>query len=337
VVQSVAEDRQAMKVLVTGGAGFIGSHIVDNLVSSGYSVRVIDNLSTGKLTNINQHLGKGAIDFVKGDIRDFELVRKCAHDVDAVVHLAAITSVPFSVKQPQLTYETNVTGTLNLLNSCGEAKVNKFVFISSCAVYGEPEYLPVDELHSTNPISPYAESKLVGEQHCLTFHKKHLLKSVILRLFNVYGPRQGVNDYSGVITKFIDRSKQKMPLIIYGDGSQNRDFVNVHDVVEAVLKVLENEAAEGEIFNIGFGAPTSVNELAKYVLDLAGLDLEISYEKPRAGDIENTFADISKAEKLLGYTPAFSLQNGLSALFFGHTQSQIVDEAFSRETRNVEA
>lgn len=316
---------EARKVLVTGGAGFIGSHLVDRLVSGDCKVRVIDNLSTGKLANISQHVGKGAVDFVKGDIRDFELAKKCVIDVDAVVHLAAIISVPFSVKHPEATYETNVAGTLNLLNACAEAKVSKFVFISSCAVYGEPEYLPVDELHPTNPISPYAESKLLGERHCLDFHKRRLLKSVVLRLFNVYGPRQGVNDYSGVITKFIDRSKRKMPLIIYGDGSQTRDFVNVHDVVEAVLKALETEKAAGEIFNIGFGVATSINELAQHILDLAGLDLEISYEQPRAGDIKDTYADISKAEKLLGYAPVVSLHDGLRALFFGHTHSQIAE------------
>jgi UDP-glucose 4-epimerase len=274
------------KVLVTGGAGFIGSHVVDRLVSDDFVVRVIDNLSTGKLANISQHLGKGAVDFIEADIRDFELVRKCVHGVDAVIHLAAITSVPFSVKQPEMTFETNVTGTLNLLNCCLEAETSQLVFISSCAVYGEPKYLPVDELHPAKPISPYAESKLLGERHCLAFHKKYTLKSVILRLFNVYGPRQGVNDYSGVITKFIDRIKQKMPLVIYGDGSQSRD--------------------------------------------LARLNLGLSHKEPRAGDIKNTFANISKAEKLLGYKPAFSLQNGLRALFFGRTQSQIVDEVFSR-------
>ena len=325
------------KVLVTGGAGFIGSHVVDRLVSDDFVVRVIDNLSTGKLANISQHLGKGAVDFIEADIRDFELVRKYVHDVDAVIHLAAITSVSFSVKQPEMTFETNVTGTLNLLNCCLEAETSKLVFISSCAVYGEPKYLPVDELHPTKPISPYAESKLLGERHCLDFHNKRILKSVILRLFNVYGPRQGVNDYSGVITKFIDRSKQKKPLIIYGDGSQTRDFVSVYDVVEAVLKALGNEDALGEIFNIGFGAATSVNDLAKCLLDLARLNLNLSYKEPRVGDIKNIFADISKAEMLLGYKPAVSLQSGLRALFFGHTQSQIIDKVFSSETRNVEA
>jgi UDP-glucose 4-epimerase len=303
-----------MKVLVTGGAGFIGSHVVERLVNEGHDVRVIDNLSTGKLENIADYFRSGKVDFVNGDIRDAELVRKCVQGVEAVIHLAAVTSIPFSITNPHSTYETNVTGTLNLLTACAEHSFTKFVFISSCSIYGEPEYLPVDERHSASPISPYAESKLIGERHCLDFHKKRLLKSVVLRLFNVYGPRQGLNDYSGVITRFIDCCRQKLPLTINGDGSQTRDFVNVHDVVEAALQALENEAAAGEIFNIGFGTPTSINELAKDVLELTGLNLEILYDQHRLDDIQHTFANISKAEKLLGYEPKFSLKNGLSAL-----------------------
>jgi UDP-glucose 4-epimerase len=225
-----------------------------------------------------------------------------------------MTSVPFSVSNPNFTYDTNVAGTLNLLISCAEEKVGKFVFISSCAVYGEPECLPVNEKCPTSPISPYAESKLAAEHFCLGFHEKQLLKSVVLRLFNVYGSRQGVNDYSGVITRFIDRSRQGLPLIIYGDGSQTRDFVHVSDVVEAVLISLENKDAEGEVFNIGSGAPISVLELAKAVLDLTGLNLEILYDEPRLGDIKYSYADISKAEKLLGYRPRLSLRDGLRTL-----------------------
>jgi UDP-glucose 4-epimerase len=201
-------------VLVTGGAGFIGSHLVDQLVNSGYNVRVIDNLSTGKLTNIQEHIENGTVDFVEGDIKDLEQVKNCVHGVDAVLHLAAITSVPFSVKNPTLTYETNVAGTLNLLVSLAKEKVGKFVFISSCAVYGEPQYLPINENHPTNPISPYAESKLLGERYCIEFNENKLLKAVALRFFNVYGLRQGINDYSGVITKFVDQLKQGLPLIV---------------------------------------------------------------------------------------------------------------------------
>jgi len=192
-------------VLVTGGAGFIGSHIVDRLISSGYSVRVLDDLSTGKLSNIDVHVKSGKIDFVKGNVRNASTVKTAVKDVDASIHLAAITSVPFSVENPNDTFETNVAGTLNLLSSCAAEGVCKLVLVSSCAVYGDPESLPVDEQHPSNPISPYAESKLAAEKFCLGFHEKSLIKSVVLRLFNVYGPRQTVNDYSGVITRFVDR------------------------------------------------------------------------------------------------------------------------------------
>ena len=303
-----------MKVLVTGGAGFIGSHVVDRLVNDGYAVRVIDNLSAGKLDNIQGHLSSGKADFVKGDIRDASLVRKSLDGVSAVIHLAALTSVPFSVENPDLTFDVNLLGTLNLLRSSIEERVDRFVFVSSCAVYGGPEFLPVNEKARTKPISPYAESKLVGERYCLGFNERQLLRSVVLRFFNVYGQRQGMNDYSGVITRFIEFSKQGVPLVIYGDGSQTRDFVNVNDIVEAVLVSMKHNAAEGEIFNIGSGKPTSIDELAKTVLELAGVDLEIRYEKSRAGDIKDSYADISKAKKLLGYEPKVSLKAGLQAL-----------------------
>ncbi len=304
----------SMKVLVTGGAGFIGSHVVDRLVKDGYDVRVIDDLSAGRLDNIQGHLSSGKVDFVEGDIRDASLVRKSLDGVSMVVHLAALTSVPFSVENPDLTFDVNLLGTLNLLRSSIEARVARFVFVSSCAVCGDPEFLPVNEQAPTNPISPYAESKLVAERYCLGFNERQLLRSVVLRFFNVYGPRQGMNDYSGVITRFINSSRQGLPLVIYGDGSQTRDFVNVNDVVEAVLASMDRDDAVGEVFNIGSGKPTSINELAKTVLDLTGVDLKIRYESSRAGDIRNSYADISKAKKLLGYEPKNSLRAGLRAL-----------------------
>jgi UDP-glucose 4-epimerase len=292
-------------VLVTGGAGFIGSHLVDRLVNSGYNVRVIDNLSTGKLANIQGHIENGKIEFAKGDIKDIEQVKECVHGVDAVVHLAAVTSVPFSVKNPILT---------NLLVSLAKERVGKFVFISSCAVYGDPQRLPVDENTPTNPISPYAESKLLGEHYSLGFHENRLLKAVALRFFNVYGPRQGLNDYSGVITRFIDRVKQGLPLIVYGDGSQTRDFVHVSDIVEAIQCCLENENAAGQIFNIGSGKATSIDELAKTLLMLAGSNLEIIHETPRDGDIKHSYANTSKAEKTLNFNSKLSLKDGLLTL-----------------------
>ena len=302
------------RVLVTGGAGFIGSHLVDRLVDEGYDVRVIDNLYSGKLENIERHIKSGKVDFVEGDIRDSALVKKSLVGVDAVFHLAAIISVPFSVSNPELTFDVNLTGTLNLLNACSEKSVNKFIFVSSCAVFGDTKILPVNENASTNPISPYAESKLLAERDCLSFQQKGLLQSVVLRFFNVYGPRQGMNDYSGVITRFINRAKQKQSLTIYGDGSQTRDFVNVHDIVEALLASLKSSSANGEVFNIGSGKPTSITELAKTVLELTGQDLEIRYELPRAGDIKDSYADISKAKRLLGYEPKVTLRDGLRAL-----------------------
>ena len=305
---------ESYMVLVTGGAGFIGSHLVDRLVCCGYGVRVIDDLSSGKLENIRGHVESGKVEFVEGDIRDVSVVERCVKDVDVAVHLAALISVPFSVEHPKVTFDVNVTGTLNLLRACAEAKVERFVFASSCAVYGEPEYLPVDEEHPTNPISPYAESKLAAEQYCLGFNERELLSAVVLRFFNVYGVGQAVNDYSGVITKFIERCREGLPLVVYGDGTQTRDFVNVSNVVDAILLAMEKNGAEGEIFNVGFGRAVSVQELAETVLETAGVDLEIRHDKPRLGDIKHSYADVSKAEKLLGYRPTVSLKAGLLKL-----------------------
>ena len=302
------------EVLVTGGAGFIGSHVVDLLVERGYGVRVLDNLSTGRLENIEGHLDGDQVSFVQGDVRDVGLVRKSVQGVDALIHLAAVTSVPFSVENPDFTFEVNVGGTLNLLSSCVKEKVGKFVFVSSCAVYGEPRFLPVSEEHPTKPISPYAESKLAGEKYCMGFQERGLLRSVALRFFNVYGVRQVVNDYCGVIAKFIERGRRGLPLMVYGDGSQTRDFVNVRDVAAAVLGAMECGDAEGEILNVGFGKPTSVNALAETVSACLGRKLEVLYGEARLGDVKHSYADISKAENLIGYKPGVTLKNGLRGL-----------------------
>ena len=285
----------AVKVLVTGGAGFIGSHVVDRLVNEGYDVRVLDDLSSGKLDNIQSHLSSGKVEFVKGDIRNASTVKNSLNDVNAVIHMAALVSVPLSLENPNLTFDINLLGTLNVLRTSVEKHVERFIFISSCAVCGDPESLPVTEQAKTNPISPYAESKLIGERYCLGFSERQLLQSVVFRFFNVYGPRQGMNDYSGVITRFIDRCNRKLPFTIYGDGSQTRDFVNVTDVAKAVVASVKSCKADGEIFNVGSGKPTSINELAKTIIELANVNSEISYEKSRTGDIKDSYADISKA------------------------------------------
>jgi UDP-glucose 4-epimerase len=303
------------RVLVTGGAGFIGSHIVDRLVGMQCEVSVVDDLSSGRIGNLASHVALGKVRFFEGDVRDCELVKKLVGDVDAVVHSAAAVSVPFSVENPVLTNDVNVNGTLNLLDACVNAHVKRFVFISSCAVYGEPRYLPTSEEHPTQPLSPYAASKLAAEAYRDVFGKVYGLDAVVLRLFNVYGPRQREDDaYSGVITKFVNHLIHGKPLVIYGDGEQTRDFVHVEDVVEAVLLALENEKAVGETFNVGSGKPTSINELAGLVSEAFGVDAEVVYEKPRAGDLKQSCACIEKAEKALGYEPAVTLRHGLQGL-----------------------
>jgi UDP-glucose 4-epimerase len=303
----------SLKVLVTGGAGFIGSHVVDRLVTEGYEVRVLDNLSTGSLDNIKGHLSSGKVELIKGDIRDAAIVKQSLDNVSFVIHMAALVSVPLSLENPNLTFDINLLGTLNLLRSSIKKSIDKFVFISSCAVCGDPHSLPVTEKTPTDPISPYADSKLIGERYCLGFSERQLLRSVVLRFFNVYGPRQTMNDYSGVITRFLERCDQKLPLTIYGDGSQTRDFINVRDVAMAVFTSMKSKV-EGEVFNIGSGKPTTINELAKTIIELTGANIGIRYEKSRAGDIKNSYADISKAKNLLGYEPKGSLRNGLQTL-----------------------
>jgi UDP-glucose 4-epimerase len=300
--------------LVTGGAGFIGSHFVDKLIAEGYNVRILDNLSAGKIENITGHLKDNKAELIVGDIRDSALVTKCLDGVSTVVHFAAQTSVTFSVEHPDLTFDINASGTKNLLSACAKQAVGKFVFASTCAVYGDPTCLPINETCKTHPISPYAESKLSAENFCFEFDKKKLLQSVVLRFFNVYGLRQCLNDYSGVITRFIDLIKQKKALTIYGDGQQSRDFVNVQDIVGGVFAAMQNEAAHGQIFNIGSGKATTINELAKEISELAGVKSIIKHEKERTGEIKHSFADISKAKKVLDYRPSINLHDGLKEL-----------------------
>jgi UDP-glucose 4-epimerase len=301
--------------LVTGGAGFIGSHLVDRLVEEGYFVRVIDDLSTGVLANIAGHVDRGKVEFLKGDIRDPVIVKNAVDGVDVVAHLAALTSVPFSLKNPDLVYDVNVSGSLNLIFAAVGAGVERFVFASSCAVFGDTSILPVDELAEFKPISPYAESKLAVERCLRGLGGRGALDSVILRFFNVFGPRQGLSEYSGVITKFMGCCRGRQPLVVFGDGSQTRDFVYVTDVVDGIYAALTVPGVVGEVFNIGSSKPTSVGELAKVVLDLTGADVGIRYKPARLGDIRESYADISKAKRMLGFQPKLALREGLASLF----------------------
>ena len=259
------------------------------------------------------HLSSGAIQFFEGDIRDKVLTERLCGDVDAVVHLAALVSVPLSVKDPKGTFDVNVNGTSNLLYSCCSENVRKVVFASSCAVYGAPEYLPIDEEHPKRPLSPYASSKLEGEHVCEEFSNCSHADVVIFRFFNVYGSRQASSEYGGVITKFLDRAERGKPLIIHGNGSQTRDFIYVSDVVQAILMVLSKNHTEGT-FNVGFGEAVSVEALAAKVLELTGKDVGVVHEPPRQGDIEHSEADVFKAQQEFGFSAKVSLDEGLRRL-----------------------
>ena len=306
------------RVLVSGGAGFIGSHLVDELVKQGMSVTVLDNLSTGRLGNIRGHVENGAVRFVEGDVRDEAVVRDALRGADAVFHFASITSVPLSVRFPEETFAVNVEGTRNLLEGCVASGVERFVYVSSCAVYGEPQYLPVDEGHPTNPISPYAESKLKAEQLCRSYQETRGLKITVLRPFNVYGSRQRDDGYAGVIARFIEELRLGRPPVVYGDGFQNRDFVYVGDVVDAFVSVLSCEAAVGRVFNVGSGVSVSVNKLARMVIEVFGYDgVEPLYANEREGDIRHSYADIKAARQHLGFKPIISLKDGLMEIMNG--------------------
>lgn len=301
-----------MAVLVTGGAGFIGSHLVEKLLKEGFDVIVLDNLSSGKIENLD--LKNPRLLFIKGDICDRKAVKKALKNVDIVFHLAALIDVPFSVRKPTFVNHVNVCGSLNLLEESVKQHVENFIFASSCAVYGEPQYVPIDEEHPTNPLSPYAASKLAVEKYCQVFNKLYGLKTVSLRLFNVYGPRQSNRAYSGVITKMVEILKSGRPPIIFGDGTQTRDFVYVLDVVDAFYKTMNIRQCDGEI-NIGSGEETSINKLARLLIRKFGLKgVEPVYVKPRACDVKKSWANIEKAKRVLKYAPQFSLSKGCEAL-----------------------
>ncbi len=304
-----------MKVLVTGGAGFIGSHTVDKLLANDFEVITLDSLRSGNMKNIRHHMVDKGFQFVQGDIRNVNLVKNLVKDADYVVHLAALVSVPESIRDPALTHDINVNGTLNLLEASAAYKVKKFVYASSCAVYGNAEKLPIKEVYQTKPESPYGVSKLTAENYVQKYHEDFGLKTVCLRYFNVYGPRQAYNDYSGVITQFLNRIKNGLPLVIFGDGKQTRDFVYVGDVVEANLLALKSEKAVGEILNIGSGLATSISQLACKLLEITNKkDLKIVHSQAREGDIRHSVADITKAKEKLGYIPKTSLDDGLKKL-----------------------
>ena len=296
--------------LVTGGAGFIGSHLVEELVKQGQRVRVIDNLSTGKRKNIEPFRGK--IEFIDGDIRDLGLVRKAMDGVDYVLHQAAVPSVPRSVKDPLTTNAANVDGTLNILIAARDADVKRVVYASSSSVYGDTPTLPKQEGMKPQPRSPYAVSKLAGELYCQAFYHVYGLETVALRYFNVFGPRQDPeSQYAAVVPKFITALLRGEPPTIFGDGEQSRDFTYVDNVVAANLLAAKASGVAGEVFNIACGERITINELARMLTEIIGVNIEPEYTPPRPGDVLHSLADISKAQKLLGYKIKVDFERGL--------------------------
>ena len=303
------------EILVTGGAGFIGSHIVDRLINEGIKVRALDNFSTGEKNNLTQHKNNQTFQLIKGDIRNTKQVKKAVKGVDAVIHEAALVSVTRSIEDPQLSNEINVTGTTNILKACIDTNVKRFVYASSCAVYGDTEKLPLSENMTPNPLSPYATDKLTSEKNAKTFHDVYGLETVCLRYFNVYGPRQKHGPYSGVISIVINSLLKNKPPTIYGDGKQTRDFVNIKDVVEANMLALSRQEAVGKVFNIATGKATSINNLIKTVQKIMNkTTVNPVYAEPRPGDIKHSYGNIANAQTHLGYIPKIRLEDGLTEL-----------------------
>ena len=301
---------KGMRFLVTGGAGFIGSNLVEELLHKGAKVRVLDNFSTGKRENLTPF--KNDIEIVEGDIRSYHLVQKATQNIEVVLHQAALPSVPRSIGDPITSDEVNVAGTLNVLEAAREAGVWKVVYASSSSVYGDNPQLPKNESMTPNPLSPYAVSKLAAENYCRVFSRIYGLKTIALRYFNVFGPRQDPNSqYSAVIPKFIQLVQNGERPIIYGDGEQSRDFTYVANVVEANLLAAISNCDGGQAMNCACGERTSLNELVGKIGALSGKDIEPIYREPRQGDIKHSLADISLAESMLRYKPRLPFEEGI--------------------------
>jgi UDP-glucose 4-epimerase len=299
-----------VKVLVTGGGGFVGSHTVARLLADGHDVRVLDNFATGRRENL---LDVGSdIELVEGDIQSYERVSNAVRGCEIVIHEAALPSVPRSVQDPLTSNATNVTGTLNVLLASRDAGVERVVYASSSSIYGANPELPKHEALLPQPISPYAVAKLAGEGFCRSFSEVFGLETVALRYFNVFGPRQDpLSQYAAVIPNFVTALMNGLPPRVFGDGEQSRDFTYVGNVVEGNVRAMHAQGVGGRVFNVAAGRRTSLNELLGILERLSGRQVEPSYEDPRPGDVRHSQADVSAAERDLGFRPEISLEEGL--------------------------
>jgi nucleoside-diphosphate-sugar epimerase len=299
-----------MRYLVTGGAGFIGSNIVDELIRRGHDVAVLDDLSTGKQSNLAGVSGK--IDLHVGSITDLAALGPACRKADYVIHLAARTSVPKSVKDPIETNRVNIDGTLNVLVAARDAQVRRVVYAASSSAYGETPTLPKVETMPPQPISPYGITKYVGELYAQVFGRVYGLENASVRYFNVFGPRQDpTSQYSGVLSRFMLAVLRDEPLTVYGDGEQSRDFTYIENVVDETLRACEAEGASGKVFNGGTGARITLNEVIERLEKVTGRKIQAHYDPPRAGDIRDSQADISLAREILGYEPRVDFEEGL--------------------------
>jgi len=299
--------------LVTGGAGFIGSNLVEKILNLGYKVRVLDNFSTGKKGNVKEFLDNSNFELIEGDIRDLATCQQACDGVDYVLHQAALGSVPRSINDPRTTNDVNITGTLNMMIAARDNKVKRFIYASSSSVYGDEPNLPKREDRIGKPLSPYAITKTVNELYARNFYELHKLPVIGLRYFNVFGEKQDCNSvYAAVIPIFIKKLLNKEAPTINGDGKQSRDFTYIENVVEVNLKAcLADKEALGEVFNIAYGGRVYLNDLYWKICELLKVDIQPVYGPERPGDIKHSNADISKAEKSLGYHPEYDVDRGL--------------------------
>ena len=296
--------------LITGGAGFIGSHLVQRILHEGGRVRVVDNLATGKLERLEKV--RSSIEFVRGDLADSTLCDEVVRGVDYVLHQAAVPSVQRSIQDPICTHRANVTGTLNLLESCRKEKVRRLIYAASSSAYGDTEVLPKTETMPANPLSPYALQKLTGELYCKLYFDIFGLETVSLRYFNVFGPNQDPHsEYSAVIPKFAARLMGGKPVVVFGDGEQSRDFTFIDNVVEANLLAVRAAEAPGKTLNIGYGERTTLNRLIQTLERILNVKARIEYQPSRAGDVRHSLADIGIARRVLGYNPKVDVEDGL--------------------------
>jgi nucleoside-diphosphate-sugar epimerase len=299
--------------LVTGGAGFIGSHIVETLLRKGEAVRVLDNLSTGKCEHLADCKGlPGRLEFVEGDLRSLDDVSRAVDGVEGVFHQAALRSVPRSVDDPLSSNDVNVTGTLQLLMACRQAKVRRVVYASSSSAYGDDPTLPKVETLTPHPVSPYAATKVMGEYYCQIYTKLYGLEAVSLRYFNVFGPRQSPESkYAAVVPRFLESAMRGVAMEVHGDGLQSRDFTYIDNVVSANLLAMKAAGAAGEVFNVACGERYSVLDIARGIGRALGRQVRWEHQPSRAGDVRDTLADIGKAQRILGYRVLVAFEEGM--------------------------